>query len=191
MNASENVPWLLLDVKFTSISNHPGSNRVIIILCRQKGKHQWTMFAELILEFWLGQHFYNVMTQVLNFRILPYDSIKMYVYFTTIWWPGDPVPWCTGRITWMGGVGWPQLHLLTHLHLISPRLDGKCNNKHCRSKAPMTRAKSVSCVIWVQTWLNLYSSKCQPEWKSIKKKYLSYSVSNEGFGNLWQLRIRS
>ena len=107
MNASENVPWLLLDVKFTSISNHPGSNWVIIILCRQKGKHQWTMFwsAELILEFWLGQQCYNVMTQVLNFRILPYDSIKMYVYFTTIWWPGDPVPWCTGRITWMGRGG--------------------------------------------------------------------------------------
>ena len=39
MNASENVPWLLLDVKITRISNHP-FNRVIIILCRQKGKHQ-------------------------------------------------------------------------------------------------------------------------------------------------------
>ena len=71
MNASENVPWLLLDVKITRISNHP-FNRVIIILCRQKRKHQWTLLwsAELVPEFWLGQHCYNVVTKIQNFCII-------------------------------------------------------------------------------------------------------------------------
>ena len=71
MNASVNVPWLLLDVKITRISNHP-FNWVIIILCGQKRKHQWTLLwgAELVPEFWLGQHYYYVLTQIHNFCII-------------------------------------------------------------------------------------------------------------------------
>ena len=117
----------------------------------------------------------------IDFALWFYQNVcALYDYLVT-GWPCAMVHWAH-YMNGGGPGGWPELLLLTHLHLISPSLDGKCNNKHkitvhCRPKTPMSWAKSVSCVMWVQTWLNLYRSKCQPEWKSVKTKNTSVTES--------------